>query len=88
MEAITIAMESALVLLNCQSGCEQIVMQAIRRMPEVVEANFVFGGYDIVAKVAAETMERLKAVVSWKIRKLDGVKTGLTLIRQENQVRT
>jgi len=24
-------------------------MQAIRRMPEVVEANFVFGGYDIVA---------------------------------------
>ncbi|TLY06214.1 MAG: Lrp/AsnC family transcriptional regulator [Thaumarchaeota archaeon] len=54
-------MESALVLLNCQFGCEQIVMQAIRRMPEVVEANFVFGGYDIVAKVAAETMDRLKA---------------------------
>jgi DNA-binding Lrp family transcriptional regulator len=76
-------METALVLLNCQYGCEQIVMQAIRRMPEVIEANFVFGGYDIIVKVAADTMERLKSVVSWKIRKLDGVKTGLTLIRQE-----
>jgi DNA-binding Lrp family transcriptional regulator len=77
------AVESALVLLNCQYGCEQIVMQAVRRMPEVIEANFVFGGYDIIVKVAADTMERLKAVVSWKIRKLDGVKTGLTLIRQD-----
>ena len=76
-------METALVLLNCQYGCEQIVMQAIRRMPEVIEANFVFGGYDIIVKVAADTMERLKSVVSWKIRKLDGVKTGLTLIRQQ-----
>ena len=79
-------MQSALVLLNCQFGCEQIVMQSIRRMPEVVEADFVFGGYDIVASVAADTMDKLKAVVAWKIRKLDGVKTGLTLIRQETYV--
>ena len=79
-------MQSALVLLNCQFGCEEIVMQSIRRMPEVVEADFVFGGYDIVANVAADTMDKLKAVVAWKIRKLDGVKTGLTLIRQETSV--
>jgi len=79
-------MQSALVLLNCQFGCEQIVMQSIRRMPEVVEADFVFGGYDIVANVAADTMDKLKAVVAWKIRKLEGVKTGLTLIRQETSV--
>jgi len=46
-------MEFALVLLNCQFGCEQLVMQAIRKIPEVVEANIVFGGYDIVAKVAS-----------------------------------
>ena len=61
-------------------------MQSIRRMPEVIEADFVFGGYDIVANVAADTMDKLKAIVSWKIRKLDGVKTGLTLIRQETSV--
>ena len=75
-------MEFALVLLNCQFGCEQIVMQAIRRMPEVVEANIVFGGYDIIAKVTADKMEKLKEIVTWKIRKLEGVKTSLTLVGQ------
>lgn len=76
-------MHSALVLLVCQSGCEQVVMDAMRRIPEVVEANLVFGGYDIIAKVAADKLEKLKAIVSWKIRKLEGVKTSLTLIKQD-----
>jgi len=57
-------------------------MQAIRRMPEVVEANIVFGGYDIIAKVTADKMEKLKEIVTWKIRKLEGVKTSLTLVGQ------
>jgi DNA-binding Lrp family transcriptional regulator len=77
-------MEFALVLLNCQFGCEQIVMQTIRRIPEVVEVSLVSGGYDLIAKVAAEKMEKVKEVVTWQIRKLDGVRTSLTLIGQQD----
>ncbi len=55
-------------------------MQAIRRMPEVIEASIVAGGYDIVAKVTADKMEKLKEIVTWKIRRLEGVKTSLTLV--------
>jgi len=77
-------MHSAIVLLVCQSGCEQIVIESMRRIPEVVEASFVFGGYDIIAKVAADKIEKLKDIVSWKIKRLDGVKSSLTLLKVDS----
>ena len=36
--------------------------------------------YDIVAKVEAESMDKLKEVVTWKIRRLDKVRSTLTMI--------
>ena len=78
-------MPSALVLLVCQSGCERLVLDTMRKMPGVTESNMVFGGYDIIAKVTADKMDRLKEIVAWKIRKLEGVKTSLTLIRHERR---
>ena len=78
-------MPSALVLLMCESGCEHSVAENISRIPGVVDTNIVFGGYDIVAKVRADKMEKLKEIVGWEIKKLKGVKTSLTLIRHETR---
>jgi DNA-binding Lrp family transcriptional regulator len=40
----------------------------------------VYGVYDIVAKVSADTMDKLKEIVTWKIRRLDKVRSTLTMI--------
>lgn len=76
-------MPSALVLLTCKSGYERFVIETIRKVPEVVETNFVMGGYDIIAKVTADRTEKLKEVVGTTIRDLRGVKSSLTLLSVE-----
>ena len=49
-------------------------------MPAVKEAYIVYGVYDIVAKVEAENMEKLKEIVSWNIRRLEKVRSTLTML--------
>jgi DNA-binding Lrp family transcriptional regulator len=43
----------------------------------------VYGVYDIVAQVEADTMEKVKETITWKLRKLNGVKSTLTMIVME-----
>ena len=40
----------------------------------------VYGAYDLVARVEAETVERLKETVVSEIRQLDNVRSTLTMI--------
>lgn len=40
----------------------------------------VYGVYDIVAKVEADTMEKVKETITWNIRRLDKVRSTLTMI--------
>ena len=44
------------------------------------EVFHVFVVYDIVAQLEADTMEKVKETITWKLRKLNGVKSTLTMI--------
>ena len=44
-----------------------------------------YGVYDVVAKVNADTMEKLKQIVTWNVRRLDKVRSTLTMIIIEGQ---
>jgi len=46
----------------------------------VKEAYMVYGVYDVVAKVEADTMDKLKEIVTWHVRRLDKVRSTLTMI--------
>jgi len=76
-------MPVAFVLINAEIGAEEDVINALKKIPNVVEAYVVYGVYDIVAKVQAESMNRLKEIVTWKIRQLDKVRSTLTMIVME-----
>jgi DNA-binding Lrp family transcriptional regulator len=52
----------------------------MKALPNVKESYVVYGVYDIVAKVSADTMDKLKEIVTWKIRRLDKVRSTLTMI--------
>ncbi|MCX8175870.1 MAG: Lrp/AsnC ligand binding domain-containing protein [Candidatus Bathyarchaeota archaeon] len=73
-------MPLAYVLINTEIGAESGVLKEIRKIKNVVEAYTVYGTYDIIAKVHAESLDKLKECVTWNIRKLDKVRSTLTMI--------
>jgi DNA-binding Lrp family transcriptional regulator len=74
------AMPVAFVLINAEIGSEDEVVVELRKISNVKESYVVYGVYDIVAKVEADSMDKLKEIVTWKIRRLDKVRSTLTMI--------
>lgn len=73
-------MPVAFVLINAEIGSEDDVVTELRKIGNVKESYVVYGVYDLVAKVEADSMDKLKEVVTWKIRRLDKVRSTLTMI--------
>ena len=76
-------MPTAIVLINTELGSEADVLKDLKKVEGVEEANAVYGVYDIIVRVKASTMDRLKEVVSRKIRRLDKIRSTLTMIEVE-----
>ncbi len=75
-----VAMPKAFVLMNADLGSEDSIVNELKKLEGVKEVYQVYGVYDIVAQVEANTMERVKETITWKLRKLNGVKSTLTMI--------
>ena len=73
-------MPKAFVLINTETGFMNEVLKELSKIEGVKEAYSVYGVYDIIAKVEAETMDGLKDIVTWKIRRISNVRTTLTMI--------
>ena len=73
-------MPTAFVLINAEAGSEIEILEALRKMENVRWAHGVYGVYDIIAQVEAESPDQLKEIVTWKIRRLDKVRSTLTML--------
>ena len=73
-------MATAFVLINVEIGSEDEVLRGLKPISEVKEAHLVYGVYDIIARIETETMQELKDAISWKIRRVDKVRSTLTMI--------
>jgi DNA-binding Lrp family transcriptional regulator len=80
-------MPKAFVLINTEIGSEADVLKDLRKIEGVEEAHSVYGVYDIIAKVSAESMDKLKEIVTWRIRRLDKVRSTLTMIIVEESTK-
>ncbi len=78
-------MPMAIVLINTEIGAEEEVFNQLSRVDSITEAYIVYGVYDIVAKVEAENMDKLKEVISAHIRRLPKVRSTLTMIVVEGK---
>jgi DNA-binding Lrp family transcriptional regulator len=76
-------MPKAFVLMNAELGSEDSLVNELKKLESVREVYQVYGVYDIVAQVEADTMEKVKETITWKLRKLNGVKSTLTMIVME-----
>lgn len=80
MKQVAIEMPMAFVLINADLGAEEQLVKELRGIENVKEVYVVYGVYDIVAKISADTMEKVKETITWKIRRLDKVRSTLTMI--------
>ncbi len=78
-------MTIAYVLITCDLGYEAEIIGEIKQLEDVKEAHEVFGAYDILAKVESANVKNLRDTITWKIRKLNRVRSTLTLMGIEGQ---
>jgi len=78
-------MPSAFVMINTEVGAEKEVLERLRKLTDIKESYAVFGIYDIVAKIEADSMEKLKEIIDWRIRRLDKIRSTLTMIVTESK---
>jgi DNA-binding Lrp family transcriptional regulator len=78
-------MAIAYVLINCEIGAEQKVIDQIKPIDGIKEVRGVFGAYDVLAKIETASAERLREIITWKIRKIDRIRSTLTLMGVEGQ---
>lgn len=68
------------VLINIEPGSEEEVLNEVRKVPNVKDCHRIYGLYDMIAKVEADSMDGLKEIITWKIRRLPGVRSTVTTI--------
>jgi len=78
-------MATAYVLINCDLGYEEQIIEELKHLSDVKEVHGTFGAYDIIAKVESDQTNTLKETITWKIRKLDKVRSTLSLMGIEGQ---
>lgn len=78
-------MPTAYVLINCDLGSEDDIIRELKKLPEAVEVSGVYGVYDIIAKIRSDTMDKLRETITWHVRKIDKVRSTLTMIVIEGQ---
>ena len=59
---------------------ENIIDNDLQNIEGVEEAYSVYGVYDVVAKIEADSMDKLKEIITWRIRRLNKVRSTLTMI--------
>jgi len=70
----------AYVLFKVSSGTEREVCQKLIEFGEVIQADIIFGEYDVVAKIATQDIGTLEDFVSRKVRNVPNVLVTSTMI--------
>jgi len=72
-------MHVGFVLLNCDLGAEEYILDELTKVPQIKNAYITFGAYDIIAEIHGETQEEFENTVSMNIRHLSRVVSTMTL---------
>jgi len=83
---------TAYVLLNSDLGSDETIISKVKEILDKeenikYEVQGVYGVYDIVLKVSSDNSEKLRGIITHKIRKISKVQSTLTMMviqEQEN----
>ena len=77
-------MPTAYILVNTEIGAEKQVLEALKRIQGVEEVHSLWGVYDIIANVSADSAEELKNILTTQIEKISKINSKLTMMIGEN----
>jgi DNA-binding Lrp family transcriptional regulator len=73
-------MTSAFLFINAELLFIEDVINKLKEVPEIVDVFKVQGIYDIIARVDSDTEDKLKELVSERIRRIDRITGTVTVI--------
>ena len=71
-------MHKGFILLNCDLGAEEYIVDELKQVQNISNAYLTFGAYDIIAEVKVENQEEFTKVIA-AVRKLSRVVSTMTL---------
>ena len=82
-------MSTAYVLLNSDLGSDESIINEVKQILSdedvTYEVQGVYGVYDIVLKLTSDDSEKLRAIITNKVRKIGKVQSTLTMMVIEEQ---
>jgi len=69
----------AYVVFHCEKGQEYPTLKNLCKIPEVKEADVVFGYYDVICRMESSSEEVLQDVITRAIRGIQNLKTSRKL---------
>ena len=80
---------TAYVLLNSDLGSDESIIKEVKEILAETDVKFevqgVYGVYDIVLKLISNDAEKLRAIITNKIRRISKVQSTLTMMVIEEQ---
>lgn len=76
-------MTIAYVMINCELGAEETIMEKLREIEHVKEVFGTIGTHDLMVKLEAENFEKIRELASRSIQKIEKIRTISTLIKKE-----
>ncbi len=67
-------------MINCEIGAEVSIISQLKEIDLVKEIHGTFGAYDVLGVVEADTVEALRETITWKIRKIEKIRSTLTMM--------
>ena len=71
-------MHRGFILLNCDLGSEEYIVDELKQMENVSNAYLTFGAYDVIAEIQTEDQEGFEKTIA-AIRRLSRVISTMTL---------
>jgi len=74
-----LSMRKAFIMINTNPGTDTVLQAELRKVEGIVGVYLVYGVFDMVVVVEAESEEQLKDIVYSRIRTLKYLRSTLTL---------
>ena len=85
IEVLKKHMTQAYVIIHCSKLNLTQIIEELKRIPEIIEADSLLGTYELICKIVAPSYNEISSLVSKKIRKISDIKATTTLNIIENQ---
>ncbi len=78
-------MSKAYILISCETGSEDYVISQLKSIESVRNVHGTFGSFDMIAKLEADSEEKLKQIITKSIRKVPKIRATITLMAKDKE---